>query len=800
MYRYRILGPIELDGSLVTAPQECRLLAILLLHRNRPISPEAVEQAVWLGASPPTAKATLQTKISRLRAELGAETVRLTSAGYVLRVLPNECDADRFEHLAADLLRGELKVGADRLRLSTEAMGLWHGAPFGDLAEAEFIEGEAVRLDQRRLAVGEVYLSALLDAGRDADVHDAVERFADDHPYHDRLCEFRMLALGRQGRHADALRAYHDYRSRLIDEIRIEPSPGLAAIERSILQHALPTVQPTTVVGGGAPVPPHSGGRRWNEPVDSRPPFVGREALVASLRRTINRGAGVRILLLEGDGGMGKTRVALEVASLAARQGRAVRTLRCRRDGGLFNAIATLVNDVPWQETGSRARRVGAHAKQLVTSLQSGQLLVIEDWHWADEGSVEVLELAVAGLPDGYDLAVLITSRPLDTVGTDRPGSSRLFRDLPTIRHAIEGFSEPEVFELIDRATHALPSTQLSELLHVRSGGNPLLALTGLQGLRSHGTLRWDGARLAATGEVTRLVPADLAGMLEEIVERLDPLTLAMVREAACSPHPCQLVCLPSAAGTPRSVLLASLAVAEEAGLIEFVDERVSLRHDLYRHVMNERESRASQVELHRAMFDHQFGALESLDDQPVEVLTNLAHHADLAGDGLAVGARFRILVAAADRTLTATDWATAARLYRAPLALVVAGRTDTSAPLELRMRAGAALFAPITRTRQSPCYRVSLTMPRCLARSTFGGPPSPILTAPQSHCAALCRAQRSDGLSVSWRLRRSPTRIIAPGSSLSAPSTTSRMATTRPHYGKGLAPRSSPGGVICRW
>jgi hypothetical protein len=100
----------------------------------------------------------VQVHMSRLRKALGdGELVETTPAGYRLRVLPGELDAERFDELV-DAGRRALADGDPELASSLlrEALGLWRGPPLSDLAHEPFAAAEIRRLEERRLAAIEL--------------------------------------------------------------------------------------------------------------------------------------------------------------------------------------------------------------------------------------------------------------------------------------------------------------------------------------------------------------------------------------------------------------------------------------------------------------------------------------------------------------------------------------------------------------------------------------------------------------------------------------------------------------------
>src|SRR4051795_7207462 len=122
---FRILGPLEVrdDAGVIAlgGPLPRALLAMLLLHANQPVAVERLTDALWGEDASPGATPTLQVYISRLRKALGErDRLVIGPAGYLVRVLPGELDAERFERLVADALEalatGQLERAASGLR------------------------------------------------------------------------------------------------------------------------------------------------------------------------------------------------------------------------------------------------------------------------------------------------------------------------------------------------------------------------------------------------------------------------------------------------------------------------------------------------------------------------------------------------------------------------------------------------------------------------------------------------------------------------------------------------------------
>ena len=238
---FGILGPLEArteSGIVALGGAKPRgLLAVLLLHANEPISAERVALALWGDDAPPGAVKAVQVHVSRLRKALGDPDVLVTtSAGYRLRVLPGELDAQRFEVLVGEG-RAALATGhAERAAvLVRDALALWRGPALADVASAPFASAEIARLEERRLAAIEVRVEADLAAGRHAELIAELQQLTGEHPWRERLYAHLMRALYRDGRQADALEAYRNARRVLVDQFGIEPGSELRELQQAIL-------------------------------------------------------------------------------------------------------------------------------------------------------------------------------------------------------------------------------------------------------------------------------------------------------------------------------------------------------------------------------------------------------------------------------------------------------------------------------------------------------------------------------------------------------------------------------------
>ena len=235
---FRVLGPIEVagdDGPLTLGgPRQRAVLAHLIIHANQVLPTETLIDLVWGDEPPEAARNALQSYASHLRKALGGTRLEGKAPGYVLHLDPQELDAARFELLLQEARTMDGRPGrGDVIR---EALTLWRGPAFADLAADRMLAGEIARLDELRLQAVEERIAVDLDDGRHAEVVAELESLTRELPLRERLWESLMLALYRVGRPADALGAYQRARELLADELGVDPSPELQRLHERILR------------------------------------------------------------------------------------------------------------------------------------------------------------------------------------------------------------------------------------------------------------------------------------------------------------------------------------------------------------------------------------------------------------------------------------------------------------------------------------------------------------------------------------------------------------------------------------
>lgn len=604
-----VLGPLELrlgDTEPVTLGglRQRAVLAILTLQANEVVSTERLVDALW-GEHPPTrALHTVHVFVSRLRRVLGARADRLRTRqpGYVLELQtdadPDACELDvhRCERLclAAEAARhrGELQTAA---ALLDRARSQWRGSPLAEFTYYDFAQDAIRTFESLRVRCREELIDVQLALGHHGQVTSEAESLVREEPLRERPHGQRMLALYRCGRHAEALDAYRhacrelgsgpsDSLRRLQDAI-VSQDPGLNAPSGfpEVVLTRRPAPSPTPRAAPGrepAQVPGERGvhGRTARPPVPLPPalrsradaPLYGRGGQLERLAGWWQHDAGgVRLCVLSGDAGIGKTRLAAALARTAHAAGVTVLYGRCD-DGGppyqpLVETVRQLVKYRPPITVGASPDALTELAR-LVPDLQpAGEpagapandpalrrhllfdsvarlfadaardcdvLLVIDDLHLADDPTAALLgHLLRTDVPGRLGVIGIHREAELSPARDIAAVLDAARRELPYEHVALGALDFDSVNSLVDAAVAEGATPEFVRAIHDRTGGNPLFLEEVLNSIAGSG--RSGGRRVDPQDLVRAGVPQGVQVVLARRLKRLGEDVTETLADAA---------------------------------------------------------------------------------------------------------------------------------------------------------------------------------------------------------------------------------------------------------------------------
>ncbi|MEV7467852.1 BTAD domain-containing putative transcriptional regulator [Streptomyces kronopolitis] len=431
MIEIGLLGSLRVcrDGVDVTpsAPKLRQVLSLLLLNVNSLVSVDQLCDELWEDQPPLSALTTLQTYIYQLRRRLSlatgqegtpfascpphGEPALLTRVGgYEMRLDGRQAvDAYGFEYLA-EQGRVAHRSGAseEASGFFQEALSLWQGHALVDVAAGRRLAPWATQLEEKRISVMEQRFSIELELGHHEVVLEELHQAFGGHPTHEAFADLLMRALHACGRRPEALGVFRTLRTRLIDDLGLEPSAALQRRHQEVL--ADEPAEPRSLESSGI-TPRRAGVEPAQLPADVAE-FVGRATELAQAEEYLGGdrrgGVGMRVVEVHGPPGVGKTAFAVRAAHRLRRQ---------FPDGQLFidlsevdNGSAQLMDVL----TASLAS-CGIRREKLPTSLEELSRL-FRSWS-ADRRVLVVVDDVIAAsqlrplMPGGSGCAVIATNR-----------------------------------------------------------------------------------------------------------------------------------------------------------------------------------------------------------------------------------------------------------------------------------------------------------------------------------------------------------------------------------------------------
>ena len=626
-----VLGTLEVSHDEravdVRGPSPRRLLALLATSPGREVGADQLVDGLW-GESPPSAAtATLQSHIARLRRDLPGPAVRTGRRGYLLDVAEDAVDAFRLER---DVARGSVLLAAGRSEdasaVLTSALALWRGAPYAEFTDCGLLESECDRLSSLRLDALEQRISADLGRAGTAPPIAELEALVRWHPMRESFWPLLMAAQYRAGRQADALASYRHARAALAEELGVEPGPALRELERLVLTQDLSL----ETVRVSAFLPARHDGAPYPEPVA----LVERAHLLESLTGLHDdtlAGSG-RLALVHGEAGAGKSSL-VRAWTRGLGEGSRVLVGACDplsspRPLGPLLDVAPDLDPVVGDLLRSGERDGLFEATLAALDSCAPVVLAIEDLHWADSSTVDLVRFLARRL-DGTQVMVVVTYRDDHLLPSDpvRVMVGDISSSPVACRLVVPPLSYAAVAELVGDAGLDV------DAIVAETGGNAFFV-----------------SEVIASGG-TALPPTVQDAVLSRVQRLSSAARLALESAAVVGSRiePSLVLGLPD-------VDVASVDECVSAGMLRFEAPTYSFRHEIVRQSVLSGITPGRLGALNWQVLDR----LRSMPMSP-RPLVRLAEHAEAAGDGVAV---LEFAVAAGDAAASLGSHREAAHQY----------------------------------------------------------------------------------------------------------------------------------------
>lgn len=582
--RLQILGPLRLwrgDVELDPGPrQQAFLLAVLLARADRPVSRAELIDLIWDGEAPASALNVIHKYVGALRRVLQpglsargtGSYVHRRGDGYLFQSGNSGLDLVAFRELGkvarTAVVRRQHRMALDRM---VEALALWHG-PAGDgLGQGLFASPMFLALNGEFFEMCVAAAALAVPLGQPERVLPALRLAASMAPLNEGVHAALATSLGAAGHRAEALVTLRAARTRLVDELGVDPGPALRAAQRRVLAHRLET----TIDGG-------------TERADDG--LVGRTGELAVLRETVSSAfaGGTGIVIVEGEPGVGKTRLLQEAAAEADRRGALVVWGSCLEGDGTpsmwpwVEVVTEVLNGLPdaarekWLAKGlgrlvetrdeavlslpdsSTQFRLFETVVALVAEVAARRpvQLLVDDLQWADIASLQLFSHLAARLPSRTVVVGMLRDRA-PTPGSNLTHMLGAVSRVPGHRRIRVGpLTVVEVAELVRRESGQDAGAD-ARAIHARTAGNAYL-VRELSRLLA-GT--WSSASTSVPATVRDVVRTRTAGLDEDARN--------LLQVAALIGKQVGLRLLAAAAGFDARTCLDRLEPLESLGLVE---------------------------------------------------------------------------------------------------------------------------------------------------------------------------------------------------------------------------------------
>jgi DNA-binding SARP family transcriptional activator/tetratricopeptide (TPR) repeat protein len=718
--RIRLCGrlEVELEGQRVERRLPGRqgplVLAMLVLNRGRPVARDELIGALWPGEPPADPDEALSALLSKIRQAVGRET--LTGRRELTLSLPADAEVDFEQALAASERAEAGTAGGDHTAASEAGSAVLEIAGRGFLVglDAPWVEDRRRELEELRLRALEAVAEAgvALGGAHLAGAERAARELVRAAPLREAGHRLLMEALAARGEVAEALAAYEELRVLLREELGMAPGAAIRALHERLLTGEPARARPAPAGATPQRVPlPALLARERGE-------FVGRERELESLRRAWQdaRAGHRRLVLLGGGPGIGKTRLAGELAR-EAHAGGTVLYGGCQEealvsyqpfvealrhyvrgeslDGALtrFGAggveLARLIPELAQQlphapeavpDDPETRRYLMFEAVSALLSEACGQapvLLILDDLHWADRSTLQLLRHLVRA-QDEAALLILGSYRDLE-IAPEHPLPELLAdlrRDRLFERLSLEGLDRRSVEALItSHAGQAAPSA-LVQTVHADTEGNPFFVEEMVRHLIETGVMFGPGGRWSSAPTPDQLgVPEGVKEVLARRLARLSQTSRSVLSQAAVLGREFPYDLLATMAEIDEESLIGALEEALGARLVVEEEGSVSaFTHALVRETLYGALSAPRRQRMHaRAAL-----AIEAVDDSDHDArIAALALHYRLAGPAVDPAKGIAYSLRAGERARQLFAWDETAAHWAGALALMERAGTE---------------------------------------------------------------------------------------------------------------------------
>ncbi len=676
------------------------LIRILLSRRGEFVSRDFLTEALWPHRPPADPKANLRVLVTLARHALGdSSLLQAGPGGYAFSTAPTcVVDAEVFMatlHGAEEATargRHEEALGAFR-----RALQIWGGEPLPEDAYEDWAQDCRSRLLRAHLHALEGGAASALAVGEPGDAVVWAEQAAAREPLRERAHTLLVEALASSGDTAGALGVYEDFRRRLADDLGLDPSAEAQELQGRILRGQLVGRGSRGAVSSSsrAPVPERTaedvGTKRAlaelplpsELAVESLRSFVGRSTELQTAENLLNRAGQNRlaVLWLLGEPGIGKTRLAAEIARRVHAAGGVALFGRCNEDLAVpyqpfLEALQWYVAHVPDRELTDRlgyapgelirlVPEIGRRAPGLAAPQPGGAeieqhrlfeavrtwlataggdpplVMVLDDVHWANRPTFALLR-HVARSAEPSTALVVCTARNTPPDSNEAVATlvdELVRRGTPTCCLELSGLDAEAVRELVASvAGQGMDDDRLRSLateVHSETAGNPLLVHSLLAGL-------------SADPESPPALERSLAEAVVRRVARIPGDVVGLLRTASVAGLDFDLRVVARATERGELAALEALETAGRAGLVEEKGaNRYRFRHALVRSALREQLSQSRRVRVHLQVGE----ALETVHRDHLDDHVNaLAYHFSQAVPAGGAPRAYRYTVLAAER------------------------------------------------------------------------------------------------------------------------------------------------------